>query len=44
MLNASGLPVTETLKYIGKKSKTPKVTDDEKSKERLSTLEQSDEK
>lgn len=44
MLNASGLPASDTLKYIGKKSKTPKVSDDEKSKERLATLEQSDEK
>jgi hypothetical protein len=44
MINASGLPVSETLKYIGKKSKTPKVSDDDKSKERLSTLEHSDEK
>lgn len=42
--NASGLPVSETLKYIGKKSKTPRVTDDEKSKERLERLEQSEEK
>lgn len=44
MVSASGLPVSETLKYIGKKSKTPKVTDDEKSKERLERLEASDEK
>jgi hypothetical protein len=44
MLNASGLPVTETLKYIGKKSKAPKPTDDEKAKERLAALEQSDTK
>ena len=44
MLNASGLPVSETLKYIGKKSKTPKVSDDEKSQERLTKLEQSSEK
>lgn len=44
MVNASGLPVSETLKYIGKKAKTPKVTDDEKSKERLERLEASDEK
>ena len=44
MLNASGLPASETLKYIGKKSKTPKVSDDDKSKERLSALEHSDEK
>jgi hypothetical protein len=39
--NASGLPVSETLKYIGKRSKTPKVSDEEKSKERLERLEQS---
>jgi len=44
MLNASGLPVSETLKYIGKKSKAPKVSDDEKSQERLNNLEQSSEK
>lgn len=44
MLNASGLPVSETLKYIGKRSKAPKVSDDQKSKERLANLEQSDEK
>lgn len=43
MINASGLPVSETLKYIGKKSKTPKVSDDEKSKERLERLEASSE-
>lgn len=42
MMNASGLPINETLKYIGKKSKMPKVTDDEKAKERLEKLEQSD--
>lgn len=44
MLNASGLPVSETLKYIGKRAKAPKITDDDKSKERLNNLEQSDEK
>lgn len=44
MLNASGLPVSETLKYIGKKSKAPRITDDDKSKERLANLEQSEEK
>lgn len=44
MLNASGLPVSETLKYIGKKSKTPKVSEDEKSQERLNKLEASAEK
>ena len=43
MLNASGLPVSETLKYIGKRAKAPKVSDDEKSKQRLEKLEQSDE-
>ncbi len=41
IVHASGLPVSETLKYIGKRSKTPKVTDEEKSKERLDRLEQS---
>jgi hypothetical protein len=44
MVNASGLPLSETLKYIGKKSKTPKVSDDEKSQERLQRLEASDAK
>jgi hypothetical protein len=43
MVNASGLSVGETLKYIGKKSKTPRVSDDDKSKERLEKLEQSSE-
>jgi hypothetical protein len=42
MLNASGLPVSETLKYIGKKSKAPKVNEDDKSKERLAKLESSE--
>lgn len=42
MLGASGLPVTETLKYIGKRSKAPKVNEDDKSKERLAKLESSE--
>lgn len=44
LTNASGLPISETLKYIGKKSKKPRVTDDEKSQERLNKLEESSEK
>jgi len=39
ILSSSGLPLSETLKYIGKKSKQPKVDDDEKSKARLEKLE-----
>jgi hypothetical protein len=44
MIEASGLPISETLKYIGKRSKAPKVSDQQKSQERLERLEQSDEK
>lgn len=39
ILKSSGQPLCETLKYIGKKSKLPKVDDDEKSKARLEKLE-----
>lgn len=39
ILTQSGQNVSETLKYIGKKSKTPRVTDEDKSKQRLEKLE-----
>lgn len=39
ILTQSGQNISETLKYIGKKSKTPKVSDEEKSKARLEKLE-----
>jgi hypothetical protein len=39
IVKSSGQPLSETLKYIGKKSKTPKVTDEDKSKARLEKLE-----
>lgn len=40
IMKSSGMTMTETLKYIGKKSKQPRVTDDQRSKERLEKLEQ----
>jgi hypothetical protein len=39
IVRASGQPLSETLKYIGKKSKAPKPNDEEKSKARLEKLE-----
>jgi hypothetical protein len=42
MMNSSGMGVTQTLKYIGKKSgqrQLPKKSDDERSQERLEKLE-----
>ena len=39
ILTQSGQNISETLKYIGKKSKTPRVSDEEKSKARLEKLE-----
>jgi hypothetical protein len=36
----SGMSITETLKYVGKKSKQPRVSDDQRSKERLEKLDQ----
>lgn len=39
ILTQSGQNVSDTLKYIGKKSKTPRVSDEEKSKQRLGKLE-----
>lgn len=41
IIRSSGQPLSETLKYIGKKSKLPKADDDEKSKARLEKLETS---
>ena len=39
ILKSSGQPLSETLKYIGKKSKAPKVDDEAKSKARLEKIE-----
>lgn len=39
IVNQSGQSLSETLKYIGKKTKTPQVKDEEKSKARLEKLE-----
>ena len=39
IVKSSGQPLSETLKYIGKKSKAPKVDDEAKSKARLEKLE-----
>tara|TARA_R110000868_G_scaffold134980_2_gene347280 strand:- start:1454 stop:1687 length:234 start_codon:yes stop_codon:yes gene_type:complete len=40
MLSASGMPMTETLKYVGKKSRQPRVNEDDRSQTRLEKLEQ----
>jgi hypothetical protein len=40
MMNASGLTMTDTLKYVGKKSKQPRINEDDRSQERLEKLEQ----
>lgn len=37
------MPVSETLKYVGKKSKQPRVKDEDLSKARLEKLEESSE-
>lgn len=42
LMTASGLPTTEVLKHIGKKSKAPRVSDQEKQEKRLNNLEQSE--
>lgn len=39
ILSQSGQNVAQTLKYIGKKSKTPQISDEDKSKARLEKLE-----
>ena len=44
LFKASGMPVSKTLEYIGKKTKTPRITDEQKSKERLNKLEEQSEK
>jgi hypothetical protein len=43
ILATSGTTLNETLKYIGKKTKEPRVTDEEKSKARLEKLENASE-
>lgn len=43
IVSQSGNSLTETLKYIGKKSKTPRVSDEDKSKARLEKLENASE-
>jgi hypothetical protein len=43
IVSSSGKSMSETLKYIGKKQKTPKPNDDEKSKARLEKLEEASE-
>ena len=40
VMRNSGMSITQTLKYVGKKSKQPRVSDDQRSKERLEKLEQ----
>jgi hypothetical protein len=40
MMNASGLTMTDTLKYVGKKSKQPRINEDDRSQQRLEKLEQ----
>ena len=42
IVSASGLPVTEVLKHIGKKQKAPRETDQEKQEKRLDKLENSE--
>lgn len=39
IVSQSGKSMSETLKYVGKTSKAPRVTDEEKSKARLEKLE-----
>ena len=41
IVSQSGKSLSETLKYVGKQSKAPRVTDAEKSKARLEKLESS---
>ena len=40
MVKQSGMPVSEVLKHVGKKSKAPRQSDDDRSKQRLEKLEQ----
>jgi hypothetical protein len=44
ILTATNQPLTTSLKHIGKTSRIKKPSDDDRSKERLQTLEQSEEK
>ena len=39
IVNQSGKSLSETLKYVGKQSKAPRISDEEKSKARLEKLE-----
>lgn len=39
VMEASNLPLSETLKYLGKKKKAPKQSDSDRSKERIEKLE-----
>lgn len=43
IVSQSGKSMSETLKYIGKKSKEPRITDENKSKARLEKLESASE-
>lgn len=43
IVSQGGKSMSETLKYIGKKSKAPRINDEEKSKARLEKLEASSE-
>ena len=40
MVRASGMPVSDVLKHVGKKSKAPRQSDDDRAKQRLEKLEQ----
>jgi hypothetical protein len=42
LITASGLPTSEVLKHIGRKTKAPRVSDQEKQEKRLSNLEHSE--
>lgn len=43
IVSSSGKSLSETLKYLGKKTKAPRVTDEDKSKARLEKLESASE-
>lgn len=43
IVSQSGKSLSETLKYVGKQSKAPRVSDEEKSKARLEKLESASE-
>ena len=40
MINASGLPMSEVLRHVGKKNRAPKVNEDDRSQARLEKLEE----